>query len=344
MSKEINISEEKYYITGGAGFIGRHLNKLFEPEQVINIDLRGEKIVPNQHVIDIRNIDEIKKTIEDSTAIIHLAASHYDFEKDYHSTNVQGTKNLLSVADEKGIGTFVFFSSVAVYGSSTSLADEDTIPNPENGYGKSKLEAEKVIEEWVNKGSGRKALIIRPAVVFGPHNYGNLFNLTRSIDKGYNIQLGKKRVIKSIAYVKNLADATQYLMENMSQNYEIYNYVDEPQMSNIEISSTIGSVLGSKKTITVPYSAAIILGKAFDLVGGVINKELMISSKRVEKFCTPTGFSAKKILKKGFKPTYNTQEGLIKTTQWFDGNRKRWKTEHEKLKKMFKAYYGITIE
>lgn len=338
------MTDRKLFITGGAGFIGRHFNELFEDQQVINIDLREQQLVKNQILGDIRDIEVVRHSIADSNTILHLAASHYDFEKDYFKTNVEGTRNLLTVAEEKGIKEFIFFSSVAVYGVQNLPADENSILAPENDYGRSKLEAEKLIKAWTEKGEGRKALVIRPTVVFGTHNYGNIFNLMRNVDRGTNVEIGSKPVIKSTAYVENLVQATRFLMDKVQSEFEIFNYADTPHLSNFQISAAISDALDKKKAIKIPYAVAIALGGIFDVLGKVLNKEMVISVKRVQKFCTSTYFKAEKVLEYGFTPEFTTIEGIQETTKWFTENRDIWGEEFDNLKKLFKANYGITIE
>ena len=215
---------------------------------------------------------------------------------------------------------------------------------PENDYGRSKMEAEKVIKEWVNEKVGRKALIIRPAVVFGSHNYGNIFNLMRNIDRGRNVVIGSKSVIKSTAYVQNVIAATKYLMDTVDSKFEVFNYADQPHLTNFEISAVIAESLGKGGSIKIPYSVAITLGSLFDVAGKLLNKEMVISTKRVKKFCTSTYFSADKVLEYGFKPEFDTKEAITETTHWFEENRKLWGKEFDNLKKLFRTNYGIIIE
>lgn len=336
--------KNNYYITGGAGFIGRHLNKIIKDNQVINIDLRKNNVVKNQIAGDINNIEDIRRSIGNSDIIVHLAASHYDFEKDYFKTNVGGTRNLLQVATEKDIRQFVFFSSVAVYGTTHKPTSESVSPKPDNDYGRSKLEAENLIQQWATEMPGRLVLIIRPAVVFGPHNYGNLFNLTRQIDKGKNFHIGHTPVVKSIVFVRNLVMATKFLIENPLNEVNIYNYVDEPQLTNKEISTVISETLGKHKPKTIPLFLALLAGNFFDVISFITKREMTISANRIKKYCTASHFLPNNINLTNFKPQFNTIEGLVETTKWYNENRDEWNSEYAFLKNLFQSYYGITLE
>ena len=223
-------------------------------------------------------------------------------------------------------------------------ADESSELDPENDYGRSKMEAEKLIKAWAEAKDGRKALIMRPTVVFGAHNYGNIFNLMRNVDRGTNVEIGNKSVIKSTAYVENLIEATKFLFETVDLNYSVFNYADTPHLTNFEISSTIGEAMDKGGAIKIPYGLAITLGAVFDVLGRVLNKEMVISTKRVKKFCTSTYFRADKVLEFGFEPKYTTKEAIFETTKWFTENHAIWEKEFDNLKKLFKANYGITIE
>ena len=137
-------------------------------------------------------------------AIIHLAATHADFHKNYFTTNHDGTAVLLRAARQNKIQKLVFYSSVAVYGAESNGATEAQKPTPNAEYGASKLAAEDLIRAWAAENPNHSALIIRPTVVFGPYNFANVFNLMRQIDSGFYVNVGTGENIKSIAYVEKL--------------------------------------------------------------------------------------------------------------------------------------------
>src|SRR5690625_7159301 len=93
--------------------------------------------------------------------------------------------------EHHGITNLCFYSSVAVYGEHTSPPDEHTVPDPVNDYGRTKLAAEEVYRDW-EAGGDRRALIVRPAVVFGPRNFANLYKLIRQIDRSEARRVGKE--------------------------------------------------------------------------------------------------------------------------------------------------------
>ena len=215
----------KLLFTGASGFIGSHFHEALPNESIVNMDISEPKFTHSAHYIegDIRQKKDVESILSQYTfdTIISLAAEHKDFgisEDAYYKTNKFGTQVLCNAATKYGIKKFIFYSSVAVYGSNNVPSDENTEPNPNNPYGASKLAGEKVLYEWAAEDSSRSVLIIRPAVVYGERNVANMFRLIEQIKAGRYFHIGEGRNVKSIAYVKNLVDATLFLMEKMRIN------------------------------------------------------------------------------------------------------------------------------
>jgi len=141
-----------------------------------------------------------------------------------------------------------------------SHADENAPLNPASHYGKSKLEAERLLIKWAEDNKDRKLIIIRPAVVIGPYNYANMYRLIKQIDKGFYAHIGKGYNIKSLAYVENIAEATIFLLDNSLNNISIYNYSDEPQLTTRQIANIIKDSLLKGKSIVIPYYLAYSIG------------------------------------------------------------------------------------
>ncbi len=246
--------QNNFFLTGGSGFIGTHFHKKYDNSKIINYDILTP-FVKNESVFtqgDIRNFEQIKKAMKGCDVILHLAATHFDFQKNYFPTNKEGTSVLLKAAAANNIDRFVFYSSVAVYGRNTRKVTEIQEPVPNSEYGASKLEAEKLIRAWAEEKSQRSALIIRPTMVFGPYNFGNVFNLIKQIDSGFYMNIGKGQNIKSITFVENLIESTLILMQNMKPGLYVYNHTDEPHLTIHQTAETIAKALRKK---TIRFSA-----------------------------------------------------------------------------------------
>lgn len=182
----------------------------------------------------------------------------------YYQVNVDGAKNLCRAADSLDIKNIIFTSSVAVYGFVEEDTDENGKFSPFNHYGKSKLEAEKVYDAWFNASSEAKLVTIRPTVVFGIGNRGNVYNLFKQIASGKFLMIGRGENEKSMAYVENIA---AFLAKSISfpTGYHLVNYVDKPDFTMNELSTVIYTCLGKKnKVVKIPYFIGICAGYFFD--------------------------------------------------------------------------------
>ena len=319
---------KKLSIIGGSGFIGSHLCKQLENLNIDFeiIDLKKSNDFPQKSIVsDIRNLNSLRQSIS-GDVVIHLAAVHTDDIKEksvYFETNVKGTRNILKVCDEKKIQSLIFTSSVAVYGFSKSNADETSETIPFNYYGESKLEAEKLLTNWYENNCLEKNLIIiRPTVIFGENNRGNLFKLMESIYLNKFIMIGSGRNIKSIGYVKNLVDFIIYSLK--TKKLALYNYIDKPDLSVFELIKTITLNLNYKfkPYFRIPYFIAYFALIILEPLASIINIKLPISVIRLKKFCSTTQFSSEKILKTSFKPKYTIKDGLEETIKFEFINKK----------------------
>ena len=286
----------------------------------MNEPLKKSNDFPNKSKIaDIRNPNSLRQSIT-GDIIVHLAAIHTDDIREkriYFETNVEGTKNILKVCDEKKIQSVIFTSSVAVYGFAHSNADETSQTNPFNYYGESKLEAEKLLRDWYEKSNLTKNLIIiRPTVIFGENNRGNLFKLMQSIYLKKFIMIGSGNNIKSIGYVKNLVDFIIYSL-NMKK-FSLFNYIDKPDLTVLELTKTITLNFNYKfrPFFTIPYFIAYAVLVFLEPFANLIKLRLPISLIRLRKFCSTTQFSSDKVLQTSFKPKYTIEQGIEKTIKF----------------------------
>tara|TARA_B100002052_G_C15879959_1_gene598749 strand:+ start:1602 stop:2561 length:960 start_codon:yes stop_codon:yes gene_type:complete len=309
----------KIHVFGGSGFIGTRLISLLNPYfDVQNMDLRNSKTFNKITVInDICSFDANQVDLNKSDCVILLAAEHRDdvfpFSK-YYKTNVEGTKNVLIQMDKVGCKNLIFTSTVAVYGLNNLNPNEDFEPKPFNHYGKSKLKAENIIKNWFKIDPKNKYIsIIRPTVIFGEENRGNVYNLIKQIVSKNFLMIGNGNNIKSMAYVGNVVEFILDRLKKQKIGCEIFNYVDKPDLTMNQILMEVEENINHKiPKIKIPYFLGLIVGYLFDLLSFIFKKQFIISSVRVKKFCANTGFDGSKI-NKIFKPPFSLKEGLKRT-------------------------------
>ena len=296
----------------------RLIDSLIDKHEVVNIDKKNSfKHSDITRIADIRSLDLLSSNFTDFNLVILLAAEHKDNVSPkslYYDVNVDGTKNVLKCMDDFGVKNFIFTSSVAVYGLDKYNPDESHPINPFNHYGKSKWEAEEAIKEWNDRNPLDKSItIIRPSVIFGEFNRGNVYNLMKQISSGFFIMIGSGQNKKSMAYVGNVVDFIKNRIEKKELGYNIFNYADKPDFSMLELVSIIQSNMKIKTPVLrIPYHVGIFFGYIFDIISFIIRKKIPLSSVRVKKFCATTQFDATKA-QSVYKPTYTMKKGLLNT-------------------------------
>lgn len=205
---------------------------------------------------------------------------------------------------------------VAVYGFVEKETGEDGEYHPFNDYGKSKLEAEYVYDAWQAKSADNILVTIRPTVVFGENNRGNVYNLFRQIASGRFLMIGAGNNQKSMAYVENVA-AFIYFSTTFTTGKHVFNYIDKPDFTMNELTTVIcGALDKPKSNIRVPYPIGILGGYCFDILSKVTGKEFPVSSIRVKKFCARTQFKSNYIADTSFTPPVTLEKGIANTVQY----------------------------
>lgn len=309
---------KKIIVIGGAGFVGTYFCQKLADRQVNFeiIDIKPSQRFPEKcKIADVRDIDSLRATVT-GDIVVNLAAVHRDDVRDkseYYRTNVDGAENVAQVCSEKGIKKIVFTSSVAVYGFAEPGTDENGEINPFNEYGRTKYQAEEKLRAWHNEGKN-DLIIVRPTVIFGEGNRGNVFNLLSQIAFGKFVMVGSGLNRKSMAYIGNIVAFLEKCVET-EKNYAVYNYVDTPDFDmNTLIRQVRGTLTGNDSVgPRLPYWLGLIMGYVADAVTTVTGKKLPLSSIRVKKFCSSTAFASAKNSLDNFEPPYTLQEGIDRT-------------------------------
>ena len=342
-------------VIGGSGFVGTRLVKrLLAAGHTVRIaDKRKSVTYPELWTrCDVRNApsesaefmasltdeamapgaDEIAKkampmhslleVLKGSDVVINLAAEHRDDvtpKSLYDEVNVQGSENICKACTELGIKKIIFTSSVAVYGFAPVGTDESGEINYFNDYGRTKYLAEGKYRDWLKVDTSNSVTIIRPTVIFGENNRGNVYNLLRQIAGGKFPMVGKGTNRKSMNYVENVAAFIEYELTHDNESGEhLYNYCDEPAYDMNHLVLDCYKALGKPKAklFHFPYWLAYCGGLCFDLLAFITRKKFAISSIRIKKFTQNTYFVGNNIKKTDFVAPVSLEEGLRRTIDY----------------------------
>jgi nucleoside-diphosphate-sugar epimerase len=306
-------------IIGGSGFVGTRLTTcLIAAGHTVTIaDKIDSKKYPRLWVYaNVQEPETLEKVLTGSDVVINLAAEHRDDvapKSLYDEVNVIGAENVCKVCTKLGIKNIIFTSSVAVYGFAPIGTDEIGEINYFNDYGRTKWLAEEEHRAWLASNSENSLTIIRPTVIFGEQNRGNVYNLLRQIAGDKFPMVGRGTNVKSMAYVENVAAFIVYNLNNPPGEH-LFNYVDKPDFDMNTLVVEVRRILGkSNRLLHWPYWVGYSGGLCFDLLAKILHRNLPISSIRVKKFCANTMYDSSNIKTTGFKAPVSLIQGLERT-------------------------------
>ena len=293
------------FITGDTGFVGQYF---------INHFAENFNFVPFNRLKSIKINEDI---------VIHLAGKSHDIRNasnplEYYSVNTELTKNLFNAFLISNAKIFITLSSVKAAADTleTALTEEYT-PNPVTHYGKSKLFAEQYI---LNKTipEGKRVYILRPCMIHGPDNKGNLNLLNQFVSKGIPWPLGAFENKRSFCSIDNLCFVINELIINETIPSGVYNIADDEPLGINDLIKLIADSQEKKYYIlNFPKSIIKLLSKLGDFL------KLPLNSERLNKLTETYIVSNNKVITAINKPLpLSTKEGLMKTLNSFNTNAK----------------------
>lgn len=285
-------------ITGISGFVGTYLKKY------INSKLQ---IIPFNRTYDF-NVD----------IIVHLAGKAHDLKNvtnasDYYSVNTDLTKKVFDRFIESDSKVFITLSSVKAVADDLKIdLTEDHIPNPITHYGKSKLLAEEyILSKKIRE--GKRVYILRPCMIHGPGNKGNLNLLFKIVTKGFPWPLGAFDNKRSFCSIENLCFIVDELISNENIPSGIYNIADDEPVSTNELINLISKSQGRNSNI---YRINQNIIKTLSKLGDFLR--LPLNTERLNKLTETYIVSNKKIKQAINKPLpVSSRDGLLKTFNSF---------------------------
>jgi len=316
-------------VTGATGFLGSTLvERLVKDGHEVTVlsrrpcslaNLKRQKL--NLCYASFGDLDTLRGITNGKEVIFHLAAlinAPRESVHLYQQANVLTTKNLLRVIDRSVLKSFVYCSSVAVYGKLKNLpADETTGPHPDNLYGQSKYEAEKICMDFFNK-EKIPVVIVRPTWIYGPRDR-RTFKLFKLINNRFFKIIGNGEVLIHPVFVDDLVDALNLCAVEEKANGQTFIIGGKEVVELNNLVSLIAKALNKPSPrmhipLWLAEIAAFILEKSY----GYLGRQAPLSRRRLEFFTRSQQYDISKAERElSFKPRYDLIKGLNLTVNWY---------------------------
>lgn len=335
-------------IFGGTGFIGAffasHLLKEGAADKVYLVDIealdnkfsefRKRQVSQDERIVfvkgDVReSLDWFSPsepvTLIANFAAIHREPGHEDYE--YYQTNLLGAENVCIWAQKIGCLNIIFTSSISPYGSSEVEKDEQSLPSPLTAYGGSKLAAEKIHQIWQARDVDlRRLVIVRPGVVFGPGEGGNVSRLIKAVLNRYFLYMGNQKARKAGVYVKELCHALLWVLQRQHRSGEhviLFNMSMNPGPSIQDYVNTVCKVANVKRFIpVVPYGLLMMIAYSIDLIAKPLGIKHPFSPVRIRKLVSSNNILPNYLFENGYEYRYTLEEAF---SDWRTRCPEEWK-------------------
>jgi nucleoside-diphosphate-sugar epimerase len=308
-------------ILGASGFIGTRLvrHRREHLDSVTALDI----VPPRVRLDGVKYLDaDVREPIDPALgagasilynlAAVHRTPGHPDYE--YYETNIPGALNATAFAEACDIRTIVFTSSISVYGPCEQAVTEDSPLRPVSAYGRSKRLAERIHRDWLARGEGRRLIIARPGVVFGPGEVGNYTRLARGLRGGYFVFPGRRDTVKSGGFVDELLSTFDFALGRNEASI-LYNFAYPEPSTTEEIVDILGPIVGRRsRPLTLPIAPLMAAALMFEAANAVGIKNT-IHRDRVMKLVQSTRITPAWLTSSGYQFSTNLEAAL---TRWRD--------------------------
>jgi nucleoside-diphosphate-sugar epimerase len=289
------------FITGSSGFVGKNLLENFASMYTFSIFEKGDIISVSQDIV------------------IHLAGKAHDLKNtsskdEYYVVNTEFTKVIFDKFLQSNARVFITLSSVKAAADTLDIVlTEDHIPNPITHYGKSKLLAEEyILSNQIP--AGKRVYILRPCMIHGPGNKGNLNLLYKMVSKGLPWPLGSFDNKRSFCSIDNICFIINELIDNDKIPSGVYNIADDEPLSTNDLIKLIAVSLSKKPFI---LNTPKFLVKSISKLGDAL--KLPLNTERLSKLTETYIVSNQKIKNAINKPfPVSASQGLLKTFNSFN--------------------------
>ena len=331
-------ADKSCIIFGGSGFIAQHFMHYLIDNKLVNkiflVDINPPTFSYSAHNV-FYVYGDVRKPLANSIfpnniyfianfAAIHREPGHE--ENEYYETNLLGAENVTDFANSIGCQNIIFTSSISPYGVSESVKDEHTLPLPVTAYGGSKLVAEKIHQIWQARDeSNRHLVIVRPGVVFGPGEGGNVSRLIKAVLHKYFFYMGNQSTRKAGVYVKELCNAMWWVLQEQNKNGErvsLFNMSMNPGPTIKDYVDAVCNVKGVRRNVfSVPYNFLIATAYFIDFFAQLLGIKHPFSPVRIRKLVRSNNVMPSYLLERGYHFQYSLDSAFA---DWQASCPKEW--------------------
>lgn len=321
----------KVMVTGGTGFVGAHLVRrlLSRGHQVTSLDknpgLFDEELRSAGATLltgSVTNASDVSRAMAGCELVYHLASPFGDIMQPdavYWDIEVNGTRNVLEAGSQQGVRRVVHCSTQGVHGIiEHPPGDEDSPMAPRDYYCYSKVEGEKVVQEYLAR--GMDIVIVRPTSVYGPGDIRGWLKLYQMVARGWFLMIGSGRTLNHPVYVENLVDLFELVAETPIAKGRVYLGGDEEPVTLNDLVRSVGQALGTEvRIIRFPsYQAAWYGAGMIETVSKTFGIRPPVFRRRLSWFKTNRAFRIDRAKRElGYQPRVGLREGLARTAHWY---------------------------
>lgn len=318
-------------ITGGTGFIGSRLalrarelghevvaaglvRTAVEEAHRQELNAAGIEVV----VADLADLASVPAVWQGTAAVVHLAAAQHEMnvpDARFRAVNVDGTRLMLDCAKAAG-ARFVHGSTIGVYGQPDSAIDETTPTRPDNIYGATKLEAERIV---LARAAEQPVVVIRITETYGPGDQ-RLLKLFKAIKGGQFFIAGDGRNVHQPIYIDDLVELLLLAATSERATGEIILSAGKEPVTTLEMASAIAAAVGKPPPrIHIPLAPVLGAAVVLETVLRPLGIQPPLHRRRIDFFRKSfqlNGTRAEQVL--GFVPKVGFSEGAARTARWYE--------------------------
>ncbi|MBU2572087.1 MAG: NAD-dependent epimerase/dehydratase family protein [Gammaproteobacteria bacterium] len=316
-------------VTGANGFIGRYLCRILKDRGYEVLRLNRNEETSASSASDVISLDLTAdrwngNPCEDIDTVFHLAGKAHALAEvaqdidEYRRVNADATRKLLEAAGQSGVKRFIYFSSVKAVGDGDRQPMDESVNSPaDTPYGQSKYAAEQLV---LQGGYVPHPVIIRPSMVYGNTEKGNLPRMIEAIRKGVFPPIPEVHNKRSMVHVEDVVQAAILAADKPEAAGQIYIVTDGHAYSTREIYDWIREALGKpQSSLTMPLALLRAMAKVGDGIGKVRGRRFMFDSDALEKLVGSAWYSSAKIERElGFKPVHDLKSSLPEIVRYLE--------------------------